>query len=142
MTAFLQDMYLVDGIRRRPECSPLFFAEMSLVASEHGRHDAANDYASLCCEMLQRESSTDIYLSCVAALCGPDSSKYADTTIPARILIMLLYRIEHMDFEESETFKRRLEEGSLLNARMSSRLASEMFNGFRVGRRNTAQVPW
>jgi hypothetical protein len=142
MTAFLKDMYLVDDIRRRPERSPLFFAEMSLIANEHGRHDLANDYADLCCEVLQRESSTDKYLSYVAALCGPDSSKYADITFPDKVLRMLLYRIEHMDFQESETFERKLEEGSLLNGKLSCRLASEMFNGFRVGRRNTVQFPW
>jgi hypothetical protein len=135
-------MYLVDDINRRPEHSPLFFAEMSLIAKKHGRHDIAGDNIGLCCQAMQRESSTDEYLSCVAALCGPDSSKYADTSLPNMIIVMILYRVEHMNFGDLEEFKRRLEEGSLLNAKCSRRLAAEMLNGFRVGRKNNARLSW
>lgn len=142
ITAFLEDMYLVDGINKCPEHSPIFFAEMSLLAKQHGCHDVADDHIGLCCQALQPEPSLDEYLSYVAALCGPHSSKYADTSIPNRVLMMVLYRVEHMNFGDLEEFKRRLEEGSFLNAKCSRRLAAEMLNGFCVGRKNNARMTW
>ncbi|KAH0384981.1 hypothetical protein KCU92_g3911, partial [Aureobasidium melanogenum] len=131
-TAFLKDMYGLEYPRERPESSPLFFAEMCLLAKRYGLDDVAQIYTRHCQKVLAKLSFTDEFLAHVAALCGPDSSRYADTSLPGTAFRHMVYRVRCMerDSEPSEAFAKRLEEGSIFNAMFTNRFANEMLTMF------------
>ncbi|KAI4773342.1 hypothetical protein E4T52_11681 [Aureobasidium sp. EXF-3400] len=126
--AFLKDMYSADSITPSPEHSLMLFPEMYLLAKKHGRADAAYIYDWHFGVALRREQFTEEYFASVTALCGPDSSRYVDTPLPVTALTQFCSNIEHMNDTERQTFKEKLEEGSLFNTTMLKRFAAEMFD--------------
>lgn len=107
-------------------------AEMYLLAKRHGRDDAARGYETRCELVLVREQFTDELFSMVATLCGPNSTRYANTSLPEMAFKDILGRVQCMerDGELPETFADKLEEGSLLNAAFTRRFAREMLVSF------------
>jgi hypothetical protein len=108
----------------------MLFPEMYLLAEKHGRNDAACVYDWHFGVALRREQFTEEYFASVTALCGPDSSRYVDTPLPVTALTQFCSHIEHMNNTERQTFKEKLEEGSLFNTTILRRFAIEMYDSY------------
>jgi hypothetical protein len=135
MTAFLKDIYSTACTPPIPERSPMFFAEMYLLAQYHGRYDSACTYEANCHDALHRVMFTDEYFSFLAALCDPGSSRFADTSLPDMTLSVLPSHIEHMG-DRYGMFKKKIEEGSLFDDRSMKRFALVMLDSFQMERTN------
>lgn len=128
--AFLDHMYSAHCFPARHH-TLVFLAEMYLVAMKHGRRDAADDFEADCLERLMDEEFSDQYFSDVTALCGPDSSRYADTSIQAMVFETVLRNVKYMDDESAETFKKKYNEGVLFNTEFTRRFGMLMLDRFR-----------
>jgi hypothetical protein len=128
--AFLEHMYSADDDSAYYK-TPMVLAEMYLVAVKHGRHDVADDYETFCYDQLTDETFSNQYFSDVAALCGPDSSRYADTSLPDMAFGVVLRKIKHMDDKDTEKFKEKFDEGMLFNAKFMQRFGRSMLDRYR-----------
>ncbi|KAG9997431.1 hypothetical protein KCU78_g16957, partial [Aureobasidium melanogenum] len=145
--AFVEEMYTCGNSPcARPssndsERSIFCLAEMYLLAKRHGRDDAAQEYETRCEYVLAREHFTDELFSMVATLCGTDSTRYSNTSLPEIAFKDILYRVQCMerDGELPETFADKLEEGSLLNAAFTRRFAREMLVSFLTPEQSNVQ---
>lgn len=108
----------------------MLLAEMYLLAKKYGRKDAATTYWSQCSNTLGYEPFTDENLAGVAALCGPDSSRYVDTPLPNTAFESVCSNIQYTDDREREALKNKLKEGSIFNATFLRRFAVEMLDSF------------
>jgi hypothetical protein len=141
MTAYLKDIYSTACTSPSPERSPMFFAELHLLAKRDGRHDSAHTYEAYCHDALHRIMFTDEYFSFISALCGPDSSRFANTSLPDMVLRVIPCHIEYMG-ERYKMFKKKFEEGSLFNDTLMKRFAVVMLDCFRMERMKQSQVSW
>lgn len=103
---------------------------MYLLAKRYGREDAVRVYWNQCSNTLGDNPFTDENLAGVAALCGPNSSRYADTPLPDTAFEDFCSNIHYMDDRERETLKKKLEEGSMFNATFLRRFAVDMLDSF------------
>jgi hypothetical protein len=141
MNAFLKEIYSTACTPPSPERSPMFFAEMYLLAQKNGRYESACTYEAYCRNALHRVMFTDEYFSFLAALCDPGSSRFANTSLPDMALRVIPSHIEHMG-DRYGMFKKKLEEGSLFNDRFMRRFAVVMLGCFRMERTRTMQSCW
>ncbi|KEQ68459.1 hypothetical protein M436DRAFT_86344 [Aureobasidium namibiae CBS 147.97] len=129
---FLENMYLLSPYSRTsdPGRSLVFFAEMYLLAKRYGREDEVRVYQNLFSGILEGEPFSNEHIAGVAALCGPDSSRYADTPFPDTAFEELCANIPYLDNKERGTLKKKLEEGSMFKATFLGRFAVEMLDRF------------
>lgn len=106
----------------------MLLAEMYLLAKKHGCKDAAYAYEAHCENALRHERLTDEYFSYVAALCGPKSSRYANTSLADMAFKEVSSRIEFLEYRECQVFKEKLEEESLFDAKFLKLFAMEMLD--------------
>jgi hypothetical protein len=71
MTAYLKDIYSTACTSPSPERSPMFFAELHLLAKRDGRHDSAHTYEAYCHDALHRIMFTDEYFSFILGSVWP-----------------------------------------------------------------------
>ena len=103
---------------------------MYLLAKRYGREDAVRVYWNQCSNTLSYEPFSDENVAGVAALCGPDSSRYANTPLPDTAFEDFCSNIQYLDDKERGTLKKKLEEGSMFNATFSGRFAVDMLDSY------------
>lgn len=75
---------------------------------------------------------SDGYFSDVAALCGPGSSRHADTPIPDMAFEVIFRDIKHIDDSEAEKFKEKLDQGVLFSAKYVQRFGTLMLDRYQI----------
>jgi hypothetical protein len=120
-------MYSTTCTPARPERSTMLYPEIHLLGEKHGRHAASHAYKHCCRNALRLDPFTDQYFLCVAALCGPNSSRFAKTPLPNVAFKDVFSRLNHMESKyrkHIERFRAEVRGGSLFDANFLRVLAT------------------
>lgn len=100
-----------------------FTADMCVLTQQYCLQDANFRHRFRYLEDMKKEKCQLGYPLAVALVCGPDSSKYADTHLPEQVFKSCLEDAKTL-VKENKTFLKMLEEGTLFNAKFAGRFAA------------------
>lgn len=100
-----------------------FSADMCVLTQKYDLQDANFKHRHKILEIMKKEKCQSSYPLAVALVCGPDSSRYADTKLPEQIFKCCLEDARTL-VKENKTFLEMLKEGTLLDAKFAGRFAA------------------
>lgn len=100
-----------------------FTADMCVLTQKYDLQDANFRHRFQYLEDMKRRKCQSSYPLAVALVCGPNSSKYADTNLPEQVFKRCIEDAKTL-VKENKTFLKMLEEGTLFNAKFAGRFAA------------------
>lgn len=110
----LQEIFDPEHVAKAPDLAA-FSAAMCLLTKKYDLRDASYRHRHRFVETMNKEKEEPSYPQALALVCGPDSSKFANTMLPEQAFESCLTDAKTL-VKKNKTFLKMLKEGTLFSA--------------------------